>query len=92
MGRRVWHQAGLGWEGQESIQAEKADPALRVTMARRAGRGPIPLYTNLLTPIDSTASHEQMERHQNLEPEHDVLLFFFLGEGAKTCWENEEGP
>ena len=24
MCHHAWHQAGLGWEGQESIQAEKA--------------------------------------------------------------------
>lgn len=72
MCHHAWHQAGLGWEGQESIQAEKADLAVLTTSWREEPEeSPSPLYTNLLMPIDSTASHEQMELHQNLEPEHE---------------------
>ena len=72
MCHHAWHQAGLGWEGQVSIQAEKADPALLTTSWwEEPEESPSPLYTNLLMPIDSTASHEQMELHQNLKPEHE---------------------
>lgn len=88
MCRRAWHQAGLGWEGQESIQAEKADLALRTTSWREEPEeAPSPVYTNLLTPIDSTASHEQMERHQNLEPEHEDYYSSSLGRSQDMLGE-----
>lgn len=88
MCRRAWHQAGLGWEGQESIQAEKADLALRTTSWREEPEeAPSPVYTNLLMPIDSTASHEQMERHQNLEPEHEDYYSSSLGRSQDMLGE-----
>lgn len=67
MCQHAWCQAGLGWEGQE-----KADLTLLTTSwLEEPEESPSPLYTNLLMPIDSTPSHEQMELHQNLEPEHE---------------------